>query len=113
MKTVKQMLTAARDALVTVGWVQGHYSNSQGYCLVGAIRHGSGYPDDVAWYRDQDVQNAYRDALVFVARAIDPRNSTEGDIIVWNDNLDRTSDEVVGLLNRVIEQNTEPVYVSV
>ena len=79
------------------GWCQGAYANGDGFCLAGAVFMAFGIEADLdAWTGEAE------DAIDAVAGWLNPewdddRESVEV-LADWNDNPERTRDEVIALL---------------
>lgn len=82
-----QVLTGAIDLIGSEGWTRGHYSDSNGFCLMGAIEDAG---QDAGFETVQAAKLCTELALV----------ASTGDLnaIAWNDDLRRTKDDVQGLL---------------
>lgn len=95
---VKQTYTKARD-LIQAGWRQGSYSyhaeSGSCYCAAGAIREAAG------------IGVAEKASDLFAPLAATIGGSTdehEGGVINWNDDRDRTRDEVIAAFDKAIAQ---------
>lgn len=84
---ISAVLNEAAEAIEREGWGQGEYRNPRTGCLcaLGAIRVATGV--------DQD-QERIRDYF----KAVDALVKHVGDVVVWNDETDRTQAEVVAKL---------------
>ena len=107
MTMTKEVLMKAKALIAERGWTQRSYgklSNGQPafddgldgkdgacFCAVGAIYAVVG-----------GIRNADHPAIVALAKEIDGESAWEGTVLVWNDRLDRTKDEVLDLFARAI-----------
>jgi len=116
--TPQALLKRAADVIDKRGWHQGGYTNDTGcVCTLGALRvAAAGVPDDAPYW---DVQSA---ALDLPGRFDDPdhdevdraavaledyfgrHNILGWDVADWNDNPERTKDEVTAALRAAAEE---------
>lgn len=94
------VLRRARTLIETRGWVQEAYENSEGCCLDGALMIASDYPDTLF---DSRATASYHVARELVREEIRDMTGV-GDIIGWNDDPDRTKDDVTEVLDTVIAE---------
>jgi hypothetical protein len=90
---VHELLSLAQDLIRDPkDWIKDHYSEGGCYCTAGAIR--------AVVNRNEDPIPAFH----ALARAIeDPdRRSSEGTIIWWNDQDERTHAEVMALFDKAL-----------
>lgn len=93
-------LREAALVLKTQGWIQGLDSNSNGFCLIGAMIQALIVHLDLFPEAYQEVLDAHSEAynrLYLELEDTDYNDTISG----WNDDPDRTKDEVVELLERV------------
>lgn len=92
MKTVKELLIAGRQAIITKGWWQwgvGTGPNGE-VCMLNSL--GSGFPS----VEDQVLGfSATVEAETALRKAIAKKHYTNSSIVVWNDKPGRTVEEVL------------------
>ena|SRR5665213_2711143 len=96
MKMIKQILQSAKNILIKYGWIKGKaYDHSTGsYCLAGAVWNSlDGAPYKEAMALHHEALNTLKSAGEI---------STE--ISAWNDEPDRSVDEVFALLDKAMEE---------
>jgi hypothetical protein len=107
--TLSELLNTAAE-FVEAGWTQGVYRNGNRFCCVGAIFTAAKIAGDEEGITDIfDLARMTREteeaALKVVARTIKPRaKDYRGNIVLWNDEPERTQDEVVALLRSCAEK---------
>lgn len=109
---LKQDLISARDLLINVGWNQKHIAQNNNkerveaddqtavsYCAMGAVAKACNSFNSTPNKRELDVIHALKSQLTLM--------NYKGGIITFNDNPDRTKEEVIVLFNRTIENQNE------
>lgn len=94
--SVIETLSKARGLLETKGWVQGTYRDSNGFCLVGAIQEvkDSFYPTGIYPHLLQSVLDT--------GYEIDYSIHDDVPLFDWNDEPNRTMEEVLELIDTTI-----------
>lgn len=104
-QTIKD-LTATRQLLIDGGWTQGRRLTPEGeHCLYGALEEVTlGGVHRNSWEQRGRKINRFSRAKDAVKVAI-PRSFDDGWVIItWNDEPDRTVEEVLDLLDIAIER---------
>lgn len=100
--TPGDVLREASLVLKTYGWIQGDNSNEDGYCLVGALMQARNIHIDLFPEAVPEVDEAYHGAFNRLCSDLNNSPVSAADSISsWNDQPERTKDEVVELLERV------------
>ena len=85
-KTPQQLLRDAADLIEQKGWCQRAYSDGNGYCAIGALLH----------IDHNDISRSYLSATHSLEANI-------GSIATWNDQQERTKQEVIAKLREVAQ----------
>ncbi len=90
----KDILIKAREVLVTRGWTQGAYEDSKGcVCLYGALNVADG----------KEPQDETRNSAAFNEAVAALEDQIGCDYLdVWNDEYDRTVDDVLAVIDRAV-----------
>lgn len=87
-----EVLKGAKKLLETKGWVKGEYVNKDGYCLVGALSTSiSKVAKKLGKYPEHHWGMALEQFIQSPSWAS------------WNDHADRTKEEVLAVLDKAIE----------
>jgi hypothetical protein len=102
-----EVLRAAREYLFEHGWMQGEYEDEGGQvCLEGACRKPLGLPTRASDDPDENDDETW--AAAFNAEAAISRTLGIPGVVTWNDDHDRTFDEVINAIDLTIKRLEEP-----
>lgn len=88
------LLRKAKEVLQQRGWTQGHFSDGQSYCSLGAVRmarFGNAY----------ETPMVAMDVYYYACDVLDL--ACGGHIVSYNDKMFRAKDDVLGIFDRAIE----------
>lgn len=94
---VLERLLLARDRLEK-GWCQGSFAANNHYCIVGSITNIK----DTNIFNKDAWDETYKDTCMVLLK-----HNRNVNIIDWNDAPERTKEEVIALMDRVISDYTK------
>lgn len=99
-KTADRILGEASALIFEKGWIQGSYKEDDGFCVQGALRHaafGAGFWDNIPVYDTVNTVSYYAACARLMVH-------TDGNIIIWNDALGRTVEDVTLAFKKALHE---------